>query len=1857
MKQNTTLTSDARIGIINRGESAMRFIRAVREYNSLHGTTLSTAAFYLDVEEEALFVKEADFAIRLSTLSEFPNSTGSPYLNRRLMVDALKQAECGAVWVGWGFLSEDAEFIEMLENERFVFLGPSARAMGLLGDKIQAKDLAERSDVPILPWSKGPIKTLDEARAMAEKIGYPCIIKAANAGGGRGIRFVMTPEELERQYNSAREETVRITGGDVVFMEHLVLRGRHLEVQCLADRHGTVRTFGVRDCSVQRRNQKIIEETPPPEFSGEYIAEMEAAAARLIKAADYESAGTVEFLYDLDTEEFYFMEVNTRLQVEHPITEQLYAVDLVKGQIDVACNADIRDLGDDQPRGHVIEVRLNAEDPDREFTPAPGRVERYTIPAGPGIRVDSGIEHGSVIPTEFDSMIAKIIASGPSRPEAIARLKRALQELRIKIERGTTNRALLLELLETPEIASGGVSTRFVEQWLLEGRRPAPREGYQIALVAAAIDQYLTEYRAQLANFNQQLSTAGSPREVGDAKGIECALSAEGRSYQFLVKALGENRYHLEIDGHVITAEYVERDQESLLSYAGTRYRIQLVDRGDALQCEVNSVPYAIGVEAGGAVKAPSPSLVLSIAVEPGQSVQKGQLLLSLEAMKMEMIVEAPESGVVKELLVRKGEQVAAGQPLVQIEAGAEGDAGAETAPDTPAIEFTQQAVEGGAARWDILAREYRAVFLGYDHRNDMFALFTEMKRLAETDANIRRRFAESMLEGVTIFAGIERLFAAINLEAAGFARPASYQELLVHYFKRTVDRDKGLPQTFLDALQRALGWYGLHDSSDEDRLRGALLRMFRSHGDLKLKRDLLQFSLFELEHLVAPDDVPSELADALDDITFLSQSEAPSLADAAIHARYHFIDRVLLENLREEKRDTVARALDLVSGRRGEHKPHTKRQVLQNLVDTGHNVVAGLVAEIVAAPGGTRASIAIEVLVQRFNRDREYLQGKAVAVDNSGVAVFRAQCRTSPHEPGSEREVSSIIAVAKESELTAAYDALETLASDNESNGGAELELILLISRDEQSPETDRLVAHTLERPLAASFLALGVIPPDGRRYYRTLHYADDGTWCEDHARLSFGPMSYRELRVFRLRRFHLEMLYQSESVYVVGATAKDNPRDERLFALVQVPSTRVELDEHGNIARMVALENVLMEAVYAMRAEQAGRKRRLHWNRIFLHARTVLQATIDQVRDYGGRLAARTTDLGIEQLVVYSRRSRPSDGELEQIELVFENISGSTFSLRGRSPSTEALAPMDSYVAKVVRARQRGTLYPYEILKMMTRTGYPVTETFPRGEFEEFEIEVDESTGAQNAFSVKSRPYGHNESNIVFGIITNYLSSHPDGVRRVIILSDPTGDMGSLAEPECRRIIAALDLAQERGLPVEWVPISAGARIDMQSGTENLDWTAATLRRIIQFTQAGGEINVIVSGINVGAQSYWNAEATMLMHTRGVLIMTEDASILLTGKKALDFSGSVSAENNVGIGGVERIMGPNGQAQIRVRTLYEAFSTLFRHYELTYVGPGSIFPRPLQTEDPTDRDVCAEPYTDNLGQGFTTIGDIFSAELNPERKKPFEMRQVMAAVKDADHAYLERWQEQRDAETAIVWQTRIGGYAVGLIGIESRSLSRIGEVPHDGPEAWSGGTLFPQSSKKVARALNVFSRRLPVVLLANLSGFDGSPESLRKLQLEYGAEIGRAVVNFQGPIVFLVTARYHGGAYVVFSKALSSTLHSVALEGAYASVIGGAPAAAVVFPRQVLKETQADERVREAQQRLKQDPAFGQVEYDELFQRVHQEKQSELAANFDRIHSVERAKSVGSIDEIIAARSMRPYLISRIERGMDVR
>jgi acetyl-CoA carboxylase carboxyltransferase component len=383
----------------------------------------------------------------------------------------------------------------------------------------------------------------------------------------------------------------------------------------------------------------------------------------------------------------------------------------------------------------------------------------------------------------------------------------------------------------------------------------------------------------------------------------------------------------------------------------------------------------------------------------------------------------------------------------------------------------------------------------------------------------------------------------------------------------------------------------------------------------------------------------------------------------------------------------------------------------------------------------------------------------------------------------------------------------------------------------------------------------------------------------------------------------------------------------------------------------------------------------------------------------------------------------------------------------------------------------------------------------------------------------------------------------------------------------------------------------------------------------------------------------------------------MTPDSAMVLTGKQSLDFSGGVSAEDNFGIGGYDRVMGPNGQAQYWAPDLPSARDVLMAHYDHTYVVPGETGPRRADTKDPADRDISDFPHT-LAGSDFTTVGEIFSATANPDRKKAFDIRTVMRAVADSDHPVLERWAGMADADTAVVQDAHIGGWPVCLLGIESKSVPRRGFPPTDGPDTYTAGTLFPRSSKKTARAINSASGNRPLVVLANLSGFDGSPESMRKLQLEYGAEIGRAIVNFQGPIVFCVISRYHGGAFVVFSKTLNPNMTVLALEGSFASVLGGAPAAAVVFAGEVSKRTAADPRVTELQARVSAaggaERAALSAQLAEVQSAVRAEKIGEIAAEFDRVHNIQRAVEVGSVDAIIRPEELRPQIIAAIERGL---
>jgi acetyl-CoA carboxylase carboxyltransferase component len=758
----------------------------------------------------------------------------------------------------------------------------------------------------------------------------------------------------------------------------------------------------------------------------------------------------------------------------------------------------------------------------------------------------------------------------------------------------------------------------------------------------------------------------------------------------------------------------------------------------------------------------------------------------------------------------------------------------------------------------------------------------------------------------------------------------------------------------------------------------------------------------------------------------------------------------------------------------------------------------------------------------------------------------------------------------------------------------------------------------------------------------YYAFRPADDGGVAEDDLTRGVHPMVGRRLNLWRLRNFHVTRIEAPEDVLLYECVALENPADRRLVALAQVRQLAVVRDEHGRVTGLPHAERAVescLEAIRRARVARGAAGAKLDMNHVWVHVWPVVEIDETGLAALGNKIRPLTDGAGIEEVLAQGRVALAGSDPVP-VAVRFGAQPGAGVVSTVEDPPTELLRPLDDYAAKVVRSRRRGLVYPYELAAVLTGPGGTLVEH-----------DLDDT----GALVPVERPRGLNKAGIIAAVVTTPTPLHPEGVTRVVLCGDPTKSLGSVSEQECLRIIGALDLAERMQVPVEWFALSAGARISMDSGTENMDWVAAALRRIVQFTQQGGEINIVVAGINVGAQPYWNAEATMLMHTKGILVMTPDSAMVLTGKQSLDFSGGVSAEDNYGIGGYDRVMGPNGQAQYWAPNLAGAFEILLAHYEHTYVVPGEAGPRRVPTTDPADRDISSFPH-DAADSDFRTVGEIFSSQTNPDRKKAFDIRTVMRAVADQDHPTLERWAGMADADTAVVQDAHLGGYPVCLLGIESRPVRRRGFPPTDGPDTYTAGTLFPRSSKKTARAINAASGNRPLVVLANLSGFDGSPDSMRNLQLEYGAEIGRAIVNFRGPIVFCVISRYHGGAFVVFSKALNPNMTVLALEGSFASVIGGAPAAAVVFTGEVEKRTAASPAVRDLEARIGE--ASGPersrlvIEQAELRAATRAEKISEVAAEFDSIHNIHRAVEVGSVDAVIAAGRLRPEIIGVIER-----
>ncbi len=650
-----------RILIANRGEIAVRIIRACRELG------LSPVAVYSEADAHALHVRLADAAVCIG-----PPAAAQSYLRAEALITAAHQLGAEAIHPGYGFLSENAAFARQCAEAGLVFIGPPPAAIEALGGKIGARTLAQRAGVPVVPGYDGADQTIERLFSEAERIGFPLLVKASAGGGGKGMRAVHDPAMFAEALAGARREAKAAFSDDTVFLERLLIRPRHIEIQILADSHGHVLHLGERECSIQRRHQKIIEEAPSPALTPTLRAEMGAAAVRVARAAGYVNAGTVEFVFD-QSGHFYFLEMNTRLQVEHPVTELITGLDLVRWQIAIAAGARLPFTQDKlHVRGHAIEARLYAEDPVT-YLPAIGRLALFEPPLGPGVRVDAGLTTGDEVTVHYDPMLAKLIVFGETRAAAIDRLRRALDDFAVLGL--TTNLPLLRAIAAHPAYGAGETHTGFLGDHPLDTAAPAKLP--TAVLIAAA--------------FIELAPTAGQPYDPfathwrANGGALPLRFAADGTTYALTMRS-GSDGWTFQFDGHQHNAQRMTvspseltirlgdqierfrtaRDETGalLISWRGHAYRLT---RPAPLSAD--SATRVGGGHDAASLTAPMPGTLVRVLVSEGESVREGQPLLVLEAMKMEHTVVAPYAGTVRRLPFAQGGSVAGGVILIELEA------------------------------------------------------------------------------------------------------------------------------------------------------------------------------------------------------------------------------------------------------------------------------------------------------------------------------------------------------------------------------------------------------------------------------------------------------------------------------------------------------------------------------------------------------------------------------------------------------------------------------------------------------------------------------------------------------------------------------------------------------------------------------------------------------------------------------------------------------------------------------------------------------------------------------------------------------------------------------------------------------------------------------------------------------------------------------------------------------------------------------------------------------------------------------------------------------------------------------------
>jgi propionyl-CoA carboxylase alpha chain len=633
---------------------------------------IGTVAVYSEVDFRSPYVQEADESVFIGAAR-----AQDSFLNKDKIISVALKRKCDAVHPGYGFLSENPEFAQMALDAGLVFIGPSVSAIAMLGDKMASKELAIRAGVPVVPGHSAPVCDLESVVGIAERVGFPLLLKPAAGGGGRGMRIVFSEEELPAALEACREETRKSFGDDRIFMERYITKPRHIEIQIMADRHGNVIHLGERECSVQRRFQKVIEESPSPVVDEPLRQKMGEVACALAREAKYVNAGTVEFILDQDRN-FYFLEMNTRLQVEHPVTEIVTSLDLVELQIRIAAGEPLPiQQGDVRREGWAIEARICAEDPYRGFLPTTGMITRYAMPRGKNIRVDTGIDAGSLITIHYDSLLAKVIAWGKDREEAISTLVRALNGYHI--EGLVTNVDFCNAVINHPAFARGELSTDFIEENFVDGqsKEPPPLERMHYMVMAACLVFHTRRMlvKDSLKPMSPLVGVTAPQKKVHD-------YVVRVDSDVFNVRLDGDQatrNWTITVDGmpyEVVTPEFEYYRRRLTLRINGNSHMLRLQYRENHIKaffcgiigvCEVYT-PQEWGlnkymlrdtkVAPEDMLKCPMPGLVTAVCVEPGAYVRRGQELVRMESMKMESGIASPCDGQVEKILVQPGQAV-----------------------------------------------------------------------------------------------------------------------------------------------------------------------------------------------------------------------------------------------------------------------------------------------------------------------------------------------------------------------------------------------------------------------------------------------------------------------------------------------------------------------------------------------------------------------------------------------------------------------------------------------------------------------------------------------------------------------------------------------------------------------------------------------------------------------------------------------------------------------------------------------------------------------------------------------------------------------------------------------------------------------------------------------------------------------------------------------------------------------------------------------------------------------------------------------------------------------------------------------